>query len=296
VTIQSHYSIDRIGEPSLVPSVVTESPSQKFLQKVHALSCRTFSLSRPFKDKMGRKIQLWSVPDRGLIGTVIDDQNKMTIINSCKIHNGLNPSEIGKPLYKKLLASTNDNWDLVILPSSEEIYVWPHLVAAGKGNPSPIWVETSPMIGCSAKQIHEMLLRSGYEERGGNPFMGRGSYVHERRERTFRFDRYGHGAFPDEPSHMDVTFKGPDGKTIKRRFAFDNMPGGDGPVIKRGCSRETLNSIRRAVRPWQQQNFSLLRQQFIELLQQTRLTSSYNSSNPNAQVPPKGSSGGQTWL
>jgi hypothetical protein len=94
VTIQSHCSSDSIGESFLVQSAVAELPSQEFLQKVYALSCRIFSLSRPFKDKMGREIQLWSVPDRGLIGTVVDCHNKMSIVNPSKIHNGLNPSEI----------------------------------------------------------------------------------------------------------------------------------------------------------------------------------------------------------
>ncbi|MFT4554428.1 MAG: hypothetical protein ACI9S8_003079 [Chlamydiales bacterium] len=209
--------------------------SQELLHKAYDLSRRIFSLSFPFKDKAGRQIQLWSVPKRGLIGTVVDCHNKMSIVNPSKIHNGLNPSEIGEPLYQKLLTSANHKWDLVFLPNTGDIHVWPHLVAAGKGNPSPIWVETSPLIGSNAREIARMLLNKGY---AGKPserhaLMGIGSYVRRDSGRTFRFDRYGHGAFPDEPSHMDVFLKGPDGKTIKRRFAFDNMPGGDGPVIKK---------------------------------------------------------------
>ena len=83
-----------------------------------------------------------------------------------------------------------------------------------------IWQKASPFKHRSAKELNEMFIEKGYQSRGVDPLMGRGSYVNPRNGRSYRIDPYAEGRYR-EPNHVDVSrsrdYSGP---LDKKRFLY----------------------------------------------------------------------------
>ena len=72
-----------------------------------------------------------------------------------------------------------------------------------------MWEKGSPLKNKTAKELHEMFLKKGFEDVGHKPQIGEGSYLHPKSGRAYRIDPSGRGRYPNEPSHVDVSRKPP---------------------------------------------------------------------------------------
>ncbi|MGK0182674.1 MAG: ankyrin repeat protein [Halioglobus sp.] len=305
-TIQNEFSssdlntLDSSGRTRKLDSL-DELVPQKTLEKARLLAKKIFPLSKPHIDRSNRKIQLWAVPNKGLVATVIDADGKMDLVFSDRIYNGIQPNEIDSSLLKKLSGYPARDWDLVYL--DKKVFVWPHLKAAARdGNAPPEGVNRYDLhlnvsnLSNEGKNnvriVREWAISKGYflqpGRNSGPEVWGKNNPNNGRFEWYLKIKPVGArntGLMGDSylPRIECRRTPGPNGKPSLYLNPYTSSTGG----------RHVGGHIPLEPNHNRQQQLQLARRQFVELLQHTRLTSSYNSSNPNAQVPPKGPSGGQ---
>jgi len=104
---------------------------QTNLQKrVATLRQLIFPLTKAHIDSHGNIIQLWSVPEARVVGTVHASDGSIRHITSNKIRNPLNPAENTTSLHQRLLIASDCEWEYA-LTDSGTLTIWPHLIASG---------------------------------------------------------------------------------------------------------------------------------------------------------------------
>ena len=261
------------------------------LKRVQSLAREILALSLPYIDSFKRKLQLWSVPQRGLMATVIDENGNLRIIPACKVRNALNSGESGEILHHKLIKFPNHHWDLVYKVEEATVYVWPHLEAAMKRGDKPV-SNFSPFVGKDEKKLHNQFLDRGL--RPANKLDGKGikrddpefkyNYVYVDKDTNrvipgykYRIHPRGYGkkkCAQNEPDHVDV-MRPRGAKLPKKKLAF-GKPLSEPPSGGKGAGESKLPQ-----------------KAFKEALQHNRLTESYNGNHPKNPIPARGSSGGE---
>ena len=264
--------------------------SSERLQRIQSLAREILAISLPYIDSFKRKLQLWSVPQRGLVATVIDENGNLSMIPACKVRNSLNTGESGEILHQKLIKFPNHHWDLVYKVEEATVYVWPHLEAAMKGNNSV--KNAGPFVVKSDKEVHNRLIDKGIvpfnrkedktQRRDDPEFKYNYVRVDPNTKKpipgyTYRIHPRGYGkkeSARNEPDHVDV-MRPKGAKLPKKKLAF-GKPLSEPPSGGKGAGESKLPQ-----------------KAFKESLQHNRLTDSYNGSHPKNPIPARGSSGGE---
>ncbi|MDF2549301.1 MAG: hypothetical protein K0S07_368 [Chlamydiales bacterium] len=89
-----------------------------------------FPLTFPYFDRQGFQIQLWRYKN-SLIASVMSSAGNLKILNGSKIHNSLSPHENPLHLLARLEKVGKKRWQFAYFPKTDQLYLWPHLVAAG---------------------------------------------------------------------------------------------------------------------------------------------------------------------
>lgn len=90
------------------------------------------ALTLPYKDLKGRVIQLFETKQHEPLGTMLDKEENVTIIPSCRIKNSLNSVENPLTLVQYLKSRPLQKWDIVFDAHRLVMTIWPHLDASGK--------------------------------------------------------------------------------------------------------------------------------------------------------------------
>lgn len=98
--------------------------------RITALSQLIFPLTKPSTDSQGNTIQLWSVPEAHVVGTLQRSDGSIRYIASSKIRNALIPEENIVSLHQRLMTASNDEWDCALI-DNDSLTIWPHLSASG---------------------------------------------------------------------------------------------------------------------------------------------------------------------
>jgi ankyrin repeat protein len=98
----------------------------------HATQPLIIPITLVYRDSLGRFIQLFKTQKYGLIGSVLDQDNHITIITGEKIINPLCPRKEPEKLVEYLENIELKQWDIVYDTQTVSLTIWPHLVAAGK--------------------------------------------------------------------------------------------------------------------------------------------------------------------
>lgn len=86
----------------------TFSYSSDALKRAEILRKDIFSLTSPYIDKEGSKIQLWSIPGPDMAATIHKVDGTFRIVRSSQIKNSLNPDDTSITLHNRLLNSATD--------------------------------------------------------------------------------------------------------------------------------------------------------------------------------------------
>lgn len=170
-------------------------------------------LTLPYHDNNDFYIQLWETSNYGLIGSVRDHHEHITILSGTKIRNPLNPSESSQNLVSRLEKEEPKIWHLAFEVATVSLTIWPHLEAAGKGEKvRAIRIKGSPVRYTTEEALMDMLhfkttkegklIERGFVQKPGDP----NAWINEKRGIEIHFDRPGEGNNQNEPQHIDVKF------------------------------------------------------------------------------------------
>lgn len=112
-------------------SSATLSAKFSALQKrISSFFHRFIPLSLPFVDEEERLLQLWRFKNK-VFATVTDLNFASLVIWPSNIHNPLSPSDTNEQLCQKLVQAGLRKWHLAYIKTTQQLYIWPWLVAAG---------------------------------------------------------------------------------------------------------------------------------------------------------------------
>jgi hypothetical protein len=95
----------------------------------------------PCIDKSGKSLQLWKVNDHTLVGTVFTTQKNLIIVPSKKIKTLSREIQNPSILINELEKSSLKCWNIVYNSRTNEIDIWPHLIASSKN-----WVNENMVV------------------------------------------------------------------------------------------------------------------------------------------------------
>lgn len=113
--------------------MTTTPPAINFLTYNRAISLKhqIFAISKPYYDRIGNKIHLWSIPGPNLVSLVTRQDGSIRTITPIKIKNGLNPDDNPITLHNRLLTAPEAYHFDMILQDDGTLIIFPHLKAAG---------------------------------------------------------------------------------------------------------------------------------------------------------------------
>jgi ankyrin repeat protein len=269
--------------------------------KVHFLKQKLIPLILPFYDIEGRIIQLWKMDDK-MIGAVLEREGQLVIVPEKKIINSLNSQEPPAKLIARLTSCSLRKWDIAYDVNTLSLSIWPHLEAAGRhnyileGKVAQSQYDKKP---CQEviKDLNERLIR--LTEKGA---LNRYHYTAYRKEAQgiVLLNREGKPLLNPKNGkpydHIkDVSDQQNGAKKIIRdirlRLRFDDLTAAERKELESILAKtskildESWKFTTKAATP--------ARKQFYQTLQQTRLTSSYNSTHPHSTIPAKGGAEGE---
>ena len=256
------------------PTNITPELAQELLKFVNPVTLAS-------TDLQGRTIQLWHHKSE-LVASVIKD-GEITLIPGDSICNSLQPSEKGSDLLKRLQTDSLKKWQFAYLRG--KISVWPHLIAAGRDDP-PSW--KPPFFPQKRDKLCHIFNKNNGHFKEDTP---------QNRAAILKVTSNPH----------NITGRDAHGKT----YYTQTLPCGrqvwawverDGKIKSAGCNDRPKKwspagartiDFYTSSRFQQQSGKTPATEQFRQILQQTKLTESYKSSNPNSTIGPKGGSNGQ---
>lgn len=273
---KDHSIIDRNKSIISTSKNITPELANELLKFVNPATLAT-------TDLQGRTVQLWSYNSE-LVASILQE-GKITLIPGHKICNSLRPDEIGGELLKRLQKGGLKKWQFAYFKG--QLSVWPHLIAAGRnGDPREIPPPFSQRDNIS-----------------GHIFRNRGDKGHFTRD-TPENRAYIQAAVSNSSYKVGTDVYG-------KEYYLKTMPDGkqswaivkDGKIVDGGCNNfpkkwkkdpsHKHGGYLVNTRIEKQSGKTPATEQFRQILQQTKLTESYKSSNPNSTIGPKGGSNGQ---
>ncbi|MGB7128368.1 MAG: hypothetical protein WBD50_04685, partial [Candidatus Rhabdochlamydia sp.] len=302
------------GNPQADHSLFTREQHQLLDTKTQAILETLNPVTHPTCDSEGNIIQIWQYHSI-FLGAILDRNGHVTTVPRAHIHNGLQPHEPGDPFLDRIASLHLRKWELIILPN-QHIVVWPHLEAAGRPGPDLPPAELkkdlshifrdSPKGGHTpndTKEKRDLLIRVGSDYRNwvGTNIEGNDIFF-KRQEDGSQVWVYRRG---NRIENAGINLKGENAIfNCKSRRVERYVPKGE--------HKYSVSSI--------VQNHIILRhfqnkdrpppggnegpgggprgsggpgvRQFQQLLQQTKLTDSYNTTHRGNPVPAKGGTGG----
>ncbi len=99
---------------------------------IQTLINRLIPISHEHLDQQGNRVRLWEMQNANFFcGTVLDSQGRIKVIPWHKIINPLGKNSAAQAL-QKIKELKNVRLDLSYLKQTDEITIWPHLIAAAK--------------------------------------------------------------------------------------------------------------------------------------------------------------------
>ena len=126
-TIKERNTHTASGQSSNAFDINRHSTTQKRIATLRQL---IFPLTKPSPDSQGNTLQLWSVPEAHVVGTLQRSDGSVRYIASGKIRNAINPEENIVSLHQRLLVASNCEWDYALMDNGS-LTIWPHLSASG---------------------------------------------------------------------------------------------------------------------------------------------------------------------
>jgi len=275
-----------------------EKNSNIDFDRVNRLRLDLKPLTLPYRDSVGRILQLWNSVQYGLIGVVVSQNDVMTIIHANKIVNALNQFEKGNELLCRLQKISVKKWDIVFDLERSSLLIWPHLEAAGKydgktGEETLIDVKKRLTTVQEKGALNSDHYRAAQKEskgllaiinpKDGEPFDHRNdvresvkaarNIIRDIKIRLRKFDL----TYQDRRKLEEFIWQV--GKVIDDSYRFAPSVTNYKPPGK-GSNRSQLPAKNPA------------KKQFHETLNKTGLVDSYNSSHPDSPAP-KGTGGGE---
>ncbi len=121
-------------------------PSSLRYDHIHALRQRLIPLSPEQRDKSGNQLRIWELKGSTFLGTVITPDGRMIILPQEKI---INPMSQGSsaPALQRIREMQSFPFRLVYLENRQKMFIWPHMVAAGKDWVQPQFSEDRSTLG-----------------------------------------------------------------------------------------------------------------------------------------------------
>lgn len=94
---------------------------------------RATALTFPHQDQQGHMIQLWKF--KSFLVASVEIQDKVRLFFENRIINPLHPQDTGFSLLERLENGPLKKWHFTYRPEKGEIWIWPWLLASGKGDP-----------------------------------------------------------------------------------------------------------------------------------------------------------------
>ncbi|VHO04423.1 ankyrin repeat domain-containing protein [Candidatus Rhabdochlamydia sp. T3358] len=271
-------------------------------------------VTRPTYDSEGNIIQIWQ-RHRVYLGTILGENGNLIIVPNFNIHNGLQPHESGDSFLDRIASLPSRKWGLITLPNGH-IVVWPHLVAAGRPGPDLPLAALEDNIGHTfrrsakgghlhedTKENRDLLIKVGSDYRN---WIGTNKYG---QDVFFKCQEDGSQVWVyrigDKIRNGGVNLKGQHSIfNCKSRLVERYVPKGgfNYSVSSIVQNHITLRHFQNKDRPPPGGNGGPGGgprgsggpgvRQFQQLLQQTKLTDSYNTNHRGNPVPAKGGTGG----
>ncbi|MEK7339398.1 MAG: ankyrin repeat domain-containing protein, partial [Verrucomicrobiota bacterium] len=298
---------------SFEATTVPPSTETKKIVELFSQNIRFLPICRETIDGVGRKMRLWEVPGTDFFcGTILHPNGQITLIPAHKIINPLQgPSSI--QTIRKIKQLENRHWKLAYLDTHDQLSIWPHIAAAAQGDGSEKSIFFPPNDG----QVKHMFRNDeGHfpdtsanrnlilhavrpENKIGNLFANPSIEVYYKKISDNQFVWVyvkANGEITNagcNKKHWSWNTKGfprgqgrlenPDGK-----YPSSNPPRGGGG----GGGRRAPNQAHTANQPHPKIGVTPANKNFQEVLQQTKLTDSYNTTHRGNPVPAKGGTGG----
>lgn len=287
------------------PSTETKRITQLFSQNI-----RFLPVCRETIDALGRKMRLWEIPGIDFFcGTILHPNGQVTLIPAHKIINPLQgPCSI--QTIHKIKQLENRHWELAYLDTHDQLIIWPHIAAAAQDDGVKKFIFFPPNDGqvkhmfrnkpghfsedTSANRnlilrvarpgnkignlAHNPSIEVYYEKISDNQFVW--VYVKANGVITNAGCNKKHWnwkteGFPKGQGRLE----NPDGK-----YPHSNLP--------RGTGRRALNQTHVTNQPHPKVEVTPANKNFQQLMQQTKLTDSYNITHRGNPVPARGGTGG----
>ena len=265
----------------------------------------------PSYDFNGNVIQIWQYHSI-FLGAVLGKNGHVTTVPSSHVHNGLQPHESGDSFLNRIASLHLRKWELIVLPN-QHIAVWPHLEAAGRPGPdlppAVLKEDLGHIFRKSAKggHVHEntkeykdLFIQVGSDHRNWVGTDADGNDVFFKRQKDGsqvwvyrRGDRIENGGInlKGENAIFNCRSRHVERYVLKGKYKYSVSP-----IIQ---NHITLRHFQNKDRPPPDGNGGPGGgprgpggRQFQQLLQQTKLTDSYNTTHRGNPVPAKGGTGG----
>jgi hypothetical protein len=264
------------------------------------LSKPLVSVSLPYTDLQGRILQLWKYGAK-LIASMVNSCGEVQIISGKKIHNALGSTDTDDVLLARIEKISIRTWQLAYFEESGDLYVWPHLVAAGRNSPlSNIraafqsvrdHLANDPDVNPNSTRTYTHAQAATEEKNGRVVAMKDGKPANHVQE----VDDFRRCCLNNNLGCQDRIRKLEVALSTKNAEKFgDPEPDRVGKFL----NREEANKLIAEYKAVQREGFELLERlrdpsyAFEEVLQQNGLTDSYNATHPKNPVPARGASGG----
>ncbi|WP_213156138.1 ankyrin repeat domain-containing protein [Neochlamydia sp. AcF65] len=257
-------------------------------------------LTLPFQDREGRQIRLWKTEKYGLIGSVLESDGTLRIIPKDRIWTPLSSNKGGNLLLECLEKVSLRRWDLVFDAKRLELIIWPYLQAAGK-DPRKAYNLPRNAINNTAQSFNarEALKNKIFTLAK----LSEGKGIDARKELPDGRIRY---YAKETPSSTPGPTRGaglvyehnPKTGRIRSWFECRDHSGNVNRVHPKNIDGLTLKAphyppTKKELEARAQTQQTPGGKQFTQTLQQTKLTSSYNSNHPHNPVQEKGGTGGE---
>ena len=257
------------------PTNITPELAQELLKFVNPVTLSS-------TDLQGRTIQLWSYNNE-LVASIIRN-GKITLIPGDRVCNSLQPSERGSNLLNRLQSGSLKKWQFAYVQG--KVSVWPHLIAAGKDGQS----EWSPPVFPQRRDK----LSHIFNKRGKDGHFTKDTP--QNREYISRATRSTHNIIGRDPHGKQLYMQTHRDGSQSWAFVKDGVITSGGrnerPKTWQQMGAKTIDFYTSS-RFQRQYGKTPATEQFRQVLQQTKLTESYKSSNPESTIGPKGGSNGQ---
>ena len=256
-------------------------------------------LTSPYKDLVGREIQLWKSDEFGLFGTILD-VNDILFIPKFRIRSVIGGLE-GDSLLEKLEQAPNKQWNLIYLVKKQIIILWPHLEAGGRlgrEGPNGQFKHGDGLDG-NRKNIFKpgTLQDAKREAEGGKPLIwqkkkeGGEKYNHKAGQPIEHLTKV-----RQEQRSLKKTIETEQKKLNSNKLTPEQRQKSESLL---GAASKLLQYTKKYV-PYKTGLFSNspAKNQYQETVQKTGLTKSYNSCNPDNQIAKGGGKQGDRrgWL